>query len=93
MAVEVEGAVVEHHRRRYPTQRRAPTECKDADGRKKEVDIGSFRDVAVDFVAGLVSGSAGIIVGQVDLTMMIAVRTTVLRNRSLLFAYHIRCPA
>lgn len=62
MTVEVEGAVAEHHRRRYPTQRRAPTECKDEE---EEVDIGSFRDVVVDFVAGLVSGSVGIVVGQV----------------------------
>lgn len=62
MTVEVEGAVAEQHHRRYPTQGRARTECKDDD---EEVDIGSFRDVAVDCIAGLVSGSVGIVVGQV----------------------------
>lgn len=72
MAVEVEEAVAERDHRRYPTQRRAPTEYRDEEEREEEqVDIGSFRDVAVDFVAGLVSGSAGIIVGQVVLSIQV----------------------
>lgn len=58
MSVDVEGAVAENHLQRYPKD--------DADKKGKEVDIGSFRDMVIDFVAGCVSGCAGIVVGQVS---------------------------
>ena len=55
MDVEVEGAVVAERLRRRTTACDSTVE----DG------IGSVRDVAVEFVAGCVSGFAGIVVGQV----------------------------
>lgn len=56
MGVEMEGAVAEHRLQRETTRSRM------AGG---EVDTGSFRDIAVDFAAGCVSGCASIVVGQV----------------------------
>lgn len=62
MDVEIEGAVVEEHLRRN----RTPNRGKHQQPRSESaVHIGSVRDVAVEFVAGCVSGCAGIIVGQV----------------------------
>lgn len=63
MTIDVDGAVAEHHILRHQTQRRVAVRHEDEE--EEGVDIGSFRDVAVDFVAGCVSGCAGIVVGQV----------------------------
>lgn len=56
MGIDMDGAVTESLLRRQTTRQQLV---------EQEVDTGSFRDIAVDLVAGFVSGCAGIVVGQV----------------------------
>lgn len=74
MDIEVEGAVTEQRLRRHSTLRQRAASAssgagggdKGGEGKVVDVDIGSFRDAAVDCVAGCISGCAGIVVGQVS---------------------------
>ena len=62
MDIEIEGAVVAEHIRRNRTSHRGEHQQPRSE---TVVHIGSVRDVAVELVAGSVSGCAGIVVGQV----------------------------
>ena len=68
MAAEVEGVTLSHTHdqlRRQTVKHRMGK--RDGLDRSEDVDMGSARDVAIDFMGGVVSGISGIIVGQVRL--------------------------
>lgn len=62
MDIEIEGAVVAEHIRRNRTPNRGGHQQLRSE---TVVHIGSVRDIAVELIAGSVSGCAGIVVGQV----------------------------
>lgn len=62
MDIEMEGALVAEHIRRNRTPHRGEHQ---QPRNETVVHIGSVRDIAVELVAGSVSGCAGIVVGQV----------------------------
>lgn len=66
MDVEIESTVAEHRLRRPPLRRASTSATAPvvADGRQAE-ETSTYREVAVDFLGGCVSGCAGIVVGQV----------------------------
>lgn len=66
MAAEVEGVTLSHTHdqlRRQTVKHRMGTR-EGLDG-PEDVDMGNARDVAIDFMGGVVSGISGIVVGQV----------------------------
>lgn len=68
MAAEVEGAAVTlshtHDQLRRQTVKHRVGKRDGLDG-PEDVDMGNARDVAIDFMGGVVSGISGIVVGQV----------------------------
>lgn len=62
----------EQLRRKTVKQHRVAAECEERGGRAK-VDTGSAKDVAIDFVGGVVSGISGIVVGQVCVLLCLRV--------------------
>lgn len=69
MAAEVEGTALSqtHEQLRQTTAKHRAGKREDLDEGDACVDIGGVKDVAIDFVGGVVSGVSGIVVGQVRL--------------------------
>lgn len=67
MAAEVEAASLSqtHEQLRRKTVQHHHGVAVKHDQGKQDVDTGSAKDVAIDFVGGVVSGISGIVVGQV----------------------------
>eukprot|EP00903_Cladosiphon_okamuranus_P016983 g15655.t1 len=75
MAAEVEGALSHTHEQlRRQTVKHRMGKRDGLDGRQ-DVDIGNARDVAIDFMGGVVSGISGIVVGQPFDTIKVRLQT------------------
>lgn len=75
MAAEVEGVALSHTHdqlRRQTVKHRVGK--RDGLGEEEDVDMGNARDVAIDFMGGVVSGISGIVVGQVRRTERVSIQ-------------------
>ncbi|CAN0054488.1 unnamed protein product [Scytosiphon promiscuus] len=77
MAAEVEGTALSqtHEQLRQTTANRRVGKREGLDEAEACVDIGGVRDVAIDFLGGVVSGVSGIVVGQPFDTIKVRVQT------------------
>lgn len=72
MAAEVDGTLSHTHEQlRRQTVKHRVGKRDGLDG-PEDVDVGNARDVAIDFMAGVVSGISGIVVGQVRVVCFVA---------------------